>query len=140
MRAPAKIAFALLALLLVPVPRLVRAEDQLTPPAKYKEAIAALDAWLGEEVALKKLPALSIALVDDQTTVWARGFGFADPRAKTPATADTLYRVGSVSKPFTTLLPMIFAELGMIVLDAQVQVVLPGLQPINNHGKTYPWW
>jgi serine beta-lactamase-like protein LACTB len=135
MRAPAQIAFALLAVFVIPLPRSVRGADQLTPPAKYKDAVAALDGWLREEVALKKLPALSIALVDDQTIVWARGFGFADPHAKTPATADTLYRVGSVSKPFTTLLLMIFAELGLVDLDAPIQDALPEFQPTNKTGK-----
>src|SRR2546426_243082 len=81
------------------------------------------------------LPPPSFAVVDDQTVGWARGFGLAAPRAKTPATADTLYRVGSVSKPFTTLLLMIFAELGMIDLDAPVQDALPEFQPTNNTGK-----
>src|SRR5215467_8787 len=75
---------------------------------KYKPAIAALERWLDNEVALKKLPALSIALVDDQTVVWSRGFGYQDPHKKIAATGDTLYRVGSVSKPFTVLLLMLF--------------------------------
>src|SRR5262245_28470015 len=135
MRAPARILLALFAALLVPIPQSVRAEDQLSPPAKYKDAVAALESWLKEEVAAKKLPGLSIALVDDQTIVWARGFGFADPHLKTPATADTLYRVGSVSKPFTTLLLMLFVELGLIDLDAPIQDYLPDFQPVNKTGK-----
>ena len=32
------------------------------------------------------MPALSIALVDDQAVVWAKGFGFANPKEKVPAT------------------------------------------------------
>ena len=31
----------------------------------------------------QSLPAVSIALVDDQQVVWAQGFGFADPASKT---------------------------------------------------------
>src|SRR5882672_9936538 len=34
--------------------------------SKYAPAIRALDQWLEKEVTLKKLPSLSIALVDDQ--------------------------------------------------------------------------
>src|SRR5262245_64508273 len=41
------------------------------------------------------LPAVSIALVDDQQIVYARGFGFARPSDSTAATAETVYRVGS---------------------------------------------
>ena len=51
----------------------------------------------------KGLPALSIALVDGSHIVWARGFGEADPVRHVPATAATVYRVGSVSKLFTDI-------------------------------------
>ena len=105
------------------------------PPQQYAATVDALEKWLTEEVAAKRLPALSIALVDDQTTVWSRGFGWQDPQTKTPATADTLYRVGSVSKPFTTLLLMILVEMGLIDLDAPVQDYLPDFQPTNKTGK-----
>jgi CubicO group peptidase (beta-lactamase class C family)/D-alanyl-D-alanine dipeptidase len=119
------------ALLLVPFP----APADEKPPAKYAAAVEPLQRWLDQEVADKKLPALSIALVDDQTVVWSHGFGYQDPRAKTPATADTLYRVGSVSKPFTTLLLMILVEMGVFDLDAPVQDYLPEFQPVNKSGK-----
>jgi CubicO group peptidase (beta-lactamase class C family)/D-alanyl-D-alanine dipeptidase len=101
----------------------------------YKPAIAALERWLDNEVALKKLPALSIALVDDQSLVWSRGFGYQDPHKKIAATGDTLYRVGSVSKPFTVLLLMLFVELGLIDLDAPVEQYLPEFQPVNKTDK-----
>lgn len=131
MRRLALLLAILLALLLVPIP--LPADDK--PPAKYAAAVEALERWLAEEVAAKKLPALSIALVDDQTTVWSHGFGWQDPQAKAPATGDTVYRVGSVSKPFTTLLLMILVEMGVIDLDAPVQDYLPDFQPINKTGK-----
>src|SRR5262249_15309965 len=44
-------------------------------------------------------------------------------------------RVGSVSKPFTALLLMIFVELGLIDLDAPVQKYLPEFHPINKTNK-----
>ena len=75
-----------------------------TPPApRYAEAVRNLQPFIEREVADKGLPALSVALVDGPTVVWARGFGFEDPQARTPATADTVYRVGSVSKLFTEI-------------------------------------
>ena len=51
------------------------------------------------------------------------------------ATPDTLYRVGSVSKPFTALLLMMFVEMGLIDLDAPIQDYLPEFQPVNKSGK-----
>src|SRR5688572_8681507 len=69
----------------------------------YKPAIEVLERFVAHEMADKDLPALSIALVDDQQIVWSKGFGFADPAKKIPATAETVYRVGSVSKLFTDI-------------------------------------
>src|SRR5262249_23897101 len=73
------------------------------------------------------------ALVDDQTIVWAAGFGFADP--KTPATANTVYRVGSVSKLITDIAVMQLVEQGLYDLDAPVSQYLPDFTPKNPFGK-----
>jgi CubicO group peptidase (beta-lactamase class C family) len=72
------------------------------------------------------VPGLSIALVDDQRIVWAEGFGYADQERKIPATADTLYRVGSISKLFTDTAAMQFAEQGKLDIDQPLQKYLPG--------------
>ena len=68
-----------------------------------------------------RIPALSMAVVRDGEIVLARGFGLADVEAKTPATADTLYPIGSVTKTFTSTLMLQLAEEGKLDLDAFVQ-------------------
>jgi CubicO group peptidase (beta-lactamase class C family)/D-alanyl-D-alanine dipeptidase len=110
--------------------------DTITPPAKgYEEAARALEPFITHELTDKRLPALSIALVDDQRIVWARGFGFADPKSKKPATADTVYRVGSVSKLFTDIAVMQLVEEGKLDLDAPVTNYLPDFKPENPFKK-----
>jgi CubicO group peptidase (beta-lactamase class C family)/D-alanyl-D-alanine dipeptidase len=113
----------------------VRAEPIVHPPKKYEVAVERLSKFIAREVREKNLPALSVALVDDQTIVWARGFGFADPKAKTPATADTVYRVGSVSKLFTDLAVLRLVERGVLDLDAPITKYLPDFKPDNPFGK-----
>lgn len=76
---------------------------------------------------------ISIALVDDQRVVWSRGFGYADAEAKQPATADTLYRVGSISKLFTDTAAMQLAESAQLSLDEPVQRRLIGFAPRSWH-------
>ncbi len=73
----------------------------------------------------KDLPALSIALVDGDETVWAAGFGLARPEADVPASASTIYRVGSVSKLFTDLAVMQLVERGELDLDVPITQYLP---------------
>ncbi|HEY7156732.1 MAG TPA: serine hydrolase [Gemmataceae bacterium] len=126
---------ALLVLIFLAQPPAIRAEP-VVPVAKKYEAVAEhLSKFIEHEVRAKKLPAVSIALVDNQRIVWARGFGFADPKAKTPATADTVYRVGSVSKLFTDLAVMQLVERGVLDLDAPITKYLPDFKPDNPFDK-----
>jgi len=111
----------------------LRADDATTP--KYRPLIEALHQWLPEEIADKGIPALSWVLVDDQQLVWSEGAGYQDPVRKITATGDTVYRVGSLSKPITALLLMMLVEQGLIDLDAPVQRYLPDFHPKNTTGK-----
>jgi serine beta-lactamase-like protein LACTB len=105
------------------------------PSPKYEPAVRNLTPFIEKQVAEKRLPALSIALVEDQEIVWARGFGFANPKDKIPATADTVYRVGSVSKLFTDIAVMQLVEQGKLDLDAPVTQYLPEFKPTNPFSK-----
>ena len=107
----------------------------IAPRKDHAVAVEMLERFIGHEMAEKELPALSIALVDDQQIVWAKGFGFADPKAKVPATAETVYRVGSVSKLFTDIAVMQLVEQGKIDLDASITRYLPNFRPRNPFGK-----
>lgn len=114
-------------------PVLVRAD--VAPATRYAAAIKALEPFIVAEVKDKGLPALSVALIDDQQIVWARGFGQARPKERTPATAGTVYRVGSVSKLFTDVGIMQLVERGQIDLDAPVTRYLPDFKPENTSDK-----
>src|SRR5262245_58179237 len=120
---------ALLTLILLDGPALsIEAEPVVGPAKDYRVVAERLTAFIEREVRAKKLPALSIALVNDRRIVWARGFGFADPKAKVPATAETIYRVGSVSKLFTDLAVMQLVERGVLDLDAPITKHLPDFE------------
>jgi CubicO group peptidase (beta-lactamase class C family)/D-alanyl-D-alanine dipeptidase len=126
----------LLVLLLLVLPPVLRgAEGDIAPPEGYQKLAQHLEAFIQQEVKAKGIPALSIALVDDQKIIWARGFGLADPEKKKPASADTVYRVGSVSKLFTDLAIMQLVERGELRLDDPVRMVLNDFRPVNPFDK-----
>lgn len=107
------------------------AQTAIAPREDYQEIAEKLGKFIQLEVADKQMPALSIALVDDQQIVWAQGFGFADPANKIPATAETVYRVGSVSNLFTDVAIMQRVEQGKLKLDAPITDYLPDFRPTN---------
>lgn len=93
-------------------------------------------AWLiNKEMSEHNASGLSVALVDNQKIVWAKGFGYADRLNHQFATADTLYRIGSISKVFTATAVMKMVEQGKMALDAPLQDYLENFS-IKNHFAT----
>jgi CubicO group peptidase (beta-lactamase class C family)/D-alanyl-D-alanine dipeptidase len=102
----------------------------------YAPAIGMLTRLIEREMAEKELPAVSIALVDDQQIVWSKGFGLANPNDRTPVTAETVYRVGSVSKLFTDIAVMQLVERGTFDLDEPVTRYVPDFHPRNPFARS----
>ena len=71
------------------------------------------------------VPGVSIALVDGDRIVWSRGFGYADREKRIPASAQTVYQAGSISKVITATAVMQQVEQGLIDLDGPIQKYLP---------------
>lgn len=113
-------------------PVLFAADEKSLPEATdYAGAINKLKMAIRYEMALKQLPAFSISLVADGKEIWAEGFGYQDAARKVAATADSVYRVGSVSKLFTDLAVMQLVEEGRLDLDGPVKNYLPDFAPQN---------
>ncbi len=96
--------------------------------------VARLERAIEDELADKQLPAFSILIHDGSAdATWSAGYGWCDPERERAATAQTIYRVGSVSKLFTDLAVMKLVEQNKLALDAPLSTWLPELQPRN------PW-
>ncbi len=108
--------------------------EVIGPLPRYAAVTQALSVFIEREIRDKGIPALSIALVDRHRVVWSRGFGVENAATGKPATANTVYRVGSVSKMFTDIGIMQLVERGQVNLDAPVQQYLPAFTPRNTSG------
>lgn len=91
----------------------------------FSKIIAYLQHRITHDMQDRHLTGLSIALVNDQTLTWTQGFGWADQAAGIPASSQTVYRAGSITKLFTVVAALQFAERGQLDLDAPIQQVLP---------------
>jgi CubicO group peptidase (beta-lactamase class C family) len=72
-----------------------------------------------------KAPGISAAVVQGGEFVWSAGFGMADLENSVPATSQTLYRLGSISKPITATAAMALWEHDKLDLDSPVQKYCP---------------
>jgi D-alanyl-D-alanine carboxypeptidase len=90
-----------------------------------RSAIGLLSAWIESQMAYAGLPGLSIGILHDQELVWAAGFGRAGLEPSRPATPDTLYRIASITKLFTSTAVLQLRDAGKLRLDDPVVAHLP---------------
>ena len=84
-----------------------------------------IDAAVSKFMASTHVPGMSVAVVENGEYEWAQGFGFADLENNVPASEHTLFRLGSISKSFTSTAVMQLWDRGRIDLDAPVQKYCP---------------
>jgi len=94
--------------------------------------IARIDSLAKDYMALKKAPAVSIAVVRGKDTLVMKGYGLASREANRAATASTVYRIGSITKQFTAAGIMREVEQGKISLNDPITKYLPD---VPTHGE-----
>ena len=98
--------------------------EQLPAP-KYAQATENGRTLLQALILSSKGPGLSVAVAVDGDVVWAEGFGYADLENRAPVTPLTKFRIGSVSKAFTSTGLALLYEQGKIDLDVAPQQYVP---------------
>ncbi len=94
-----------------------------TPATDYAGTIRQLEKAVREEMTAWDIPGNAIALVDDQQTVHAAGFG--------EAKRDSIFRCGSISKLFNALAVMQLVEQGKLDLDTPLERYGHDLLPVS---------
>ncbi len=119
------------------LPRPPRRPDSLT--SSDREYLKAHLRWYIRRGMRKAgVPAVSIALVDDQQLIWAEGFGYADRERRLPATPETVYQIGSITKVLSALTVMQLVELGRMHLDRPITDYLPEFSMSTRWPQTAP--
>src|SRR5215467_5451014 len=80
-----------------------------------------------------KTPGAGIAIVSREQAEWVAGIGKADVAANKPVTADTLFRLGSLSKTFVAVAALQLQEAGKLNLTDTVRQWVPEVAFVN------PW-
>jgi CubicO group peptidase (beta-lactamase class C family) len=97
-----------------------------------------LKAEIGKVLVETKTPGAGIALVTRDEITFAGGVGKAGLATGRPATADTLFRIGSVSKAFTSLSILKLHEQGRLNLSDPVRKYAPDIAFENRWESTDP--
>jgi CubicO group peptidase (beta-lactamase class C family) len=82
---------------------------------------AALERLVGDAMREQQIPAVTVAIGEQDRIVYSHAFGSADLENSVPATTETLIRTASIAKSLTAVAAMTLVESGRLNLDAPVQ-------------------
>jgi CubicO group peptidase (beta-lactamase class C family) len=87
---------------------------------------------LQELMKIYKVPALSVAVIDNFKIAWAKAYGVTEAGSNTPVTLHTLFQAGSISKPVAATGALYLVEHGKLSLDENVNDKLKTWQVPDN--------
>jgi CubicO group peptidase (beta-lactamase class C family) len=88
----------------------------------------AFDRYVAKAAADWRIPALAIAVVKDDSVVFARGYGVLQKGAAQPANEHTRFAIGSTTKAMTAAMVAMLVDEGRLSLDDPVTKYIPELQ------------
>ena len=86
--------------------------------------VDSLDTFVQEQMARRRIPGVSLAIIQDGRIVAARAYGVVDETTRAPVTPTTLFQAGSISKPVSALGALHLVEAGRLTLDGDVNAQL----------------
>ncbi len=125
------------ALLVAILPAALFAAEKKDEP-KAAQSVPELRQQLEKILKDSHTPGVSVAIVHKDGPEWVGALGLANVAANQPATADTLFRIGSTSKAFASLSILKLADEGKLSLDDPVRKLAPDVQFENKWESTDP--
>lgn len=115
-----RLAALALGLACLAAPALAQTEAQKAAFAKIDPLF---EGWMRDQHA----PGLVYGVVVDGRLAYVRALGVQDVETKAPVTADTVFRIASMSKNFTALAALKLRDEGRLRFDAPAETVVPEL-------------
>lgn len=97
------------------------------------------EAYAGDVAATHEIPGVAVAVAQHGEVIYAGGSGYRDAAPALPATPDTVFGIGSVTKSFTALAVMQLADAGKLSVADPVVRWLPEFKlprPEHQHAIT----
>jgi CubicO group peptidase (beta-lactamase class C family) len=89
-----------------------------------------------DKVIVESLPkdkSISGVILNGDRIVWSKAFGVSNMKTQSLADTATIYRTGSISKPFTAFLMMLLAQDSIIKLNDPVELYLPDIKKLGGY-------
>ncbi|MGI9179099.1 MAG: serine hydrolase domain-containing protein, partial [Longimicrobiaceae bacterium] len=99
-----------------------------TAAEAQRRPLQGLDAYIEQGMRQWQIPGLAIAIVKDDSMVYARGFGVREQGRSERVDPNTIFAIGSASKAFTAAAVALLVDEGKVKWDDPATQHLPGLQ------------
>ena len=100
-------------------------------PVDRAATLAALDPLFEQFMADQHVPGLVYGVVADGALLRVRAFGVQDLETNAPVTADSVFRIASMSKQITALATLKLRDAGKLELDAPAERYVPQLAKLR---------
>jgi CubicO group peptidase (beta-lactamase class C family) len=106
------------------VPAGAQSSASQAPDDPYAARLREFEEFVNASMKLDKIPGMTVGFFKDEYT-WVKGFGYADLENRTPAHAESAYRLASITKSMTGEAIVQLAERGKLDLDGEIQKYVP---------------
>ena len=93
-----------------------------------REPYPGWDAYVNQALATWKVPGAAIAIVRNDSVIYAKGYGVRQVGATQPVDERTVFAIGSSSKAFTAAAAAMLADEKKLSLDGKASLYFPGFQ------------
>ena len=128
--------------------KILRVENGLSPQSGSSESQSSTSK-LVDRMKFYKTPGVSVAVINNGTIEWARGYGVREAGGNDAVTTETLFQAASISKPVTAMAVLRLVQEGILNLDDNVNNQLVSWkvpdnrftknQKVNRNSTIFKW-
>jgi CubicO group peptidase (beta-lactamase class C family) len=96
-----------------------------------RERLGRIDAFLNNEIANSNIPGAIMLVQRKGKLAYFDAFGVRDPATNAPMTANTIFRIYSMSKPITSVAAMMLVEEGKLSLEEPLSKYIPSFANVK---------
>jgi len=98
---------------------------------RVEPAIPGIDSLVAAEFAKDSIGSITVGVVAGGDLVWTKSYGFANRATRKLADRNTVYRIGSITKPFTAVMLMQLEQAGKLRLADPVEKFFPEIRQVG---------
>ena len=98
---------------------------------RVEPALPGIDSLVAAEFAKDSIGSITVGVVAGGDLVWTRSYGYANAATRKLADRNTVYRIGSITKPFTAVMLMQLEQAGKVRLADPVEKFFPEIRKVG---------